>query len=87
LTIEPTTASIRREKELRENSSQDPETSDRCSSRFCNIRIGRPKKVLALYPDEARATLVAISKSKHFPHAGDAGMCLWALDEGIFKPS
>jgi hypothetical protein len=28
----------------------------------------------------------AISESSHFPQAGDAGMCLWALDQGISKP-
>jgi hypothetical protein len=51
------------------------------------VRLNTAKELLSLCPAEARATLEAISKSKHFPHAGDAGMCLSALDDGIFKPS
>ncbi|OYW31283.1 MAG: hypothetical protein B7Z45_10540 [Azorhizobium sp. 12-66-6] len=42
---------------------------------------------LAVAPEAARATLEALSRITHTPQAADAGMCLWALDEGIFKPT
>jgi hypothetical protein len=37
-------------------------------------------------PIGVRSALEAIAKSVRMPQAGDAGMCLWALDQGISKP-
>ncbi len=45
------------------------------------------KLTLAVAPIEARAQLEAIAASKWFPQAGDAGMSLSNLDNGIFKPT
>jgi Domain of unknown function (DUF2019) len=42
---------------------------------------------LAVAPAAARQVLEDIQNSKQYPQAGDAGMCLWSLDEGIFKPT
>jgi hypothetical protein len=52
-----------------------------------NVRVKAAKATLAVAPQSARAALEAIAGSKWQPQAGDAGMCLWALDEGIFKPT
>jgi hypothetical protein len=45
------------------------------------------KQTLAVAPAAARQLLEAIQASKMQPEALDAGMCLWTLDEGIFKPT
>ena len=50
------------------------------------VRLNAAKELLVVAPDEARDTLAAIAESRHFPHAGDAGMCLWTLEQGIFEP-
>lgn len=52
-----------------------------------HVWLNAAKATLALAPDAARAQLHAIQDSKHFPQAGDAGMALWTLDEGIYKPT
>lgn len=51
-----------------------------------HVRLNAGKATLAIAPQEARALIEAIAESNHYPQAGDAGMCLWALDEGIFVP-
>jgi hypothetical protein len=51
------------------------------------VRVTAAKKTLAVAPEAARKQLEAIVASDWQPYAGDAGMCLWALDEGIFKPT
>jgi hypothetical protein len=38
-------------------------------------------------PEAARALLQKIAGSKEYPQAGDAGMSLWNLDRGVFKPT
>ncbi len=50
------------------------------------VRLMAARATLALSPVEARRVIESIAASNDFPYAGDAGMCLWALDEGIFKP-
>jgi hypothetical protein len=50
------------------------------------VRLQAARETLAVAPDAARKVIEAISESSHFPQAGDAGMCLWALDQGISKP-
>lgn len=50
------------------------------------VRLNAARRTLAVAPTEARHVIQAIAESGLFPQAGDAGMCLWALDEGIFKP-
>ncbi len=51
------------------------------------VRLQAAKLTLAVAPIEARAQLEAIAASKWFPQAGDAGMSLFNLDNGIFKPT
>lgn len=51
------------------------------------VRLRAAKATLAVAPEAARAALVALTRIQHTPQAGDAGMCLRALDEGIFKPT
>jgi hypothetical protein len=51
------------------------------------VRLQAAKLALAVAPVEARAQLQAIADSNWFPQAGDAGMSLWNLDRGVFKPS
>ena len=51
------------------------------------VWLNAAKATLALAPEEARRQLHAIQDSRHFPQAGDAGMALWTLDEGIYKPT
>jgi hypothetical protein len=50
------------------------------------VRLKAAKATLAVAPKEARQMIEAIAASRWFPQAGDAGICLWALDEGIFVP-
>lgn len=51
------------------------------------VWLNAAKATLALAPEEGRRQLQAIFDSKHFPQAGDAGMSMWNLDEGVFKPT
>ena len=51
------------------------------------VRLNAVKNTLALTPEEGRRTLQAVADSKNYPYAGDAGMTLRALDEGIFQPT
>lgn len=51
------------------------------------VRLNAVKATLAITPEAGRRALEAISNSRHFPQAGDAGMAIWALDRGIFKPT
>ncbi len=51
------------------------------------VKLQAARETLAVAPKEARHVIESIAKSGWMPQAGDAGMCLWALDEGIFKPT
>lgn len=51
------------------------------------VRLMAAKETLAIAPSAARRQLVSIKASKQMPQSMDAGMCLWNLDEGIFKPT
>jgi hypothetical protein len=51
------------------------------------VRLIAVKNSLALAPEEGRRVLKAIADSGEYPQAGDAGVCLSNLDEGIFKPT
>jgi len=50
------------------------------------VRLNAAKATLAVAPGEARAMLEHIAKRHRGPQAGDAGMCLWNLDRGVFVP-
>jgi hypothetical protein len=50
------------------------------------VRLKAAKATLAIAPKEARQVIETIAASHAFYYHGDAGMCLWALDEGIFVP-
>ena len=51
------------------------------------VRLNAAKATLAVAPGEARRKLEAIANSGWQPQAGDAGMSLWNLDRGVFKPT
>ena len=51
------------------------------------VRLNAARLTLAVAPTAAREIVQAIADSKEYPQAGDAGMCLWALDHGIHKPT
>ncbi len=51
------------------------------------VKLEAAKATLAVAPKEARSMIESIAASSWMPQAGDAGMCLWTLDEGIFKPT
>jgi ParB-like chromosome segregation protein Spo0J len=51
------------------------------------VRLMAAKETLAVAPVAAREMLQAIKDSGQMPQSMDAGMCLWALDEGIHKPT
>ncbi|WP_458756637.1 DUF2019 domain-containing protein [Afipia sp. TerB] len=51
------------------------------------VRLQAARLTLAVAPIEARAQLQAIADSNWMPQAGDAGMSLWNLDRGVFKPT
>jgi hypothetical protein len=50
------------------------------------FRLAAAKATLAVAPQEARQMLHAIEALGRQPQAGDAGMCLWNLDRGVFVP-
>jgi hypothetical protein len=50
------------------------------------VRVQAAKLTLAVAPVEARKQLQAIADTHWLPQAGDAGMSLWNLDRGVFKP-
>jgi hypothetical protein len=51
------------------------------------VWLNAARATLALAPAEARKQLEAIHRSRHSPQAMDAGMALWNLDEGVYKPT
>lgn len=51
------------------------------------VRLKAIKATLAVAPDVAVPALRALAESHEYPQSGDAGMSVWALEEGIFKPS
>lgn len=51
------------------------------------VRLQAAKLTMAVAPVDARAQLQAIADSQWFPQALDAGMSLWNLDRGVFKPN
>jgi hypothetical protein len=51
------------------------------------VRLNAIKATLAVAPDIARRALQALADSREYPQAGDAGMSLWNLEQGIFKPT
>jgi hypothetical protein len=55
--------------------------------RNSQVRLCAAKATLAVAPEAARTLIETIANSHEFPQAGDAGMTLRALDEGIFKPT
>jgi len=50
------------------------------------VRLKAAKATLAVDPEAARRMLRVIVDSHQQPQAGDAGMCLWNLDRGVFVP-
>jgi Domain of unknown function (DUF2019) len=50
------------------------------------VRLKAAKGTLGVAPVEAKQMLKTIADSGWQPQAGDAGMCLWNLDRGVFVP-
>jgi hypothetical protein len=50
------------------------------------VRLNAAKATLAVAPQAARQMLERIQEWQRQPQAGDAGMCLWNLDRGVFVP-
>ncbi len=50
------------------------------------VRLQAAKCTVGIAPVAARKVIEAVSESGWFPQAGEAGMTLRNLDEGIFKP-
>ncbi|MFZ3312176.1 MAG: DUF2019 domain-containing protein [Xanthobacteraceae bacterium] len=50
------------------------------------VRLMAAKLTLAVAPEAARGMLRLIRERRHQPQSGDAGMCLWNLDRGVFVP-
>ena len=51
------------------------------------VRVQAAMLTLAVAPVAARAVLQNIADSHRLPYSADAGMCLWNLDRGVFKPT
>ena len=51
------------------------------------VRLKAAEGTLAVTPEAARGLLQSIKASREYPQAADAGMTLWDLDRGIFKPT
>ena len=52
-----------------------------------HVWVQAAKMTLAVAPTEAREQLEIMARSGRLPYSGDAGMCLWNLDRGVFKPT
>ena len=50
------------------------------------VRLQAARETLAVAPEEARRMIELIAESNRMPQPGDAGMTLWNLDRGVFKP-
>ncbi len=50
------------------------------------VKYFAAKYLLGLLPRQARAVIEGIANPKFDALSLDAGMCLYALDQGIFKP-
>lgn len=51
------------------------------------VRLKAAKNTLAVAPDAAREVLRTIVDSGEYPQAMEAGMSLWNLKRGTFKPT
>jgi hypothetical protein len=51
------------------------------------VRLKAAKHTLAVAPVEARRQIETIAASNWMPQAGDAGMALWNLDRGVYRPT
>jgi hypothetical protein len=51
------------------------------------VRVKAAMATLAVAPQAAREALQAIKASQEQPQALEAGMSLWNLDRGVFKPT
>ena len=51
------------------------------------VRLKAAKNTLAVAPDAALALLRMIAESGIHPQAGEAGMSIWNLERGTFKPT
>lgn len=51
------------------------------------VRLQAARATLAVEPEKARKLIEEIANGRKFPQAGDAGMTIWNLDRGVFKPS
>lgn len=50
------------------------------------VRLQAAKWSLGVAPEAARKVIQAVYDSKWYPQAAEAGMTLWNLDRGVFKP-
>lgn len=51
------------------------------------VRVKAAKATLAVAPEAARAVLEEIAAAKNQPQALEAGMSLFNLDSGVYKPT
>ena len=51
------------------------------------VRLNAAHATLAVAPEAARGLLVAIRDSRWMPQALDAGMSLWNLEKGVYRPT
>jgi hypothetical protein len=51
------------------------------------VRLKAVKATLAVAPEAALRRLKEIAESRQYPQAGEAGMSLYNLEQGIFKPT
>ena len=75
---------IRTEDMIFITSSRKPRRLDHPNAQ---ARLKAATATLAIAPMEAREVLERIQRLKEFPQAGEAGMRLWNIDRGVFKPT
>jgi hypothetical protein len=51
------------------------------------VRLDAAHATLAIEPKQARRIFEAIAQSGRRDYSGDAGMTLWNLDRGVYKPT
>jgi hypothetical protein len=55
--------------------------------RHPQVRLDAAKHLLGIAPEEAQASLEDLAAHGPDQQRGAAGMCLWYVEQGIFKPT
>jgi len=67
--------------------SYSPRSPSVFQDQAAQVRLNAARELLAVLPEQARATLEDLASRGPSAQSGRAGMCLQFLDDGVFKPT